>query len=140
MKAISNINLHCYSLCIYAHILAGLSLVYTGDPILILLILVYIINDVLYHLDITSSYFNYWHFFIIGCLFIYLMVRIYYLNKRGLTLTLLTFYLVVELLVYYLQKRDPYHRLCYEAIVHISIWVSLFLLLLLEPEVRSPLF
>ncbi len=144
MKAIDKIqeiNLQCYSLCIYCHCLALLSLCLSRDPILTSLIVLYIINDVLYHLNITNCLFNIWHFSIIIGLALYLIKKIISIptdkaKKRGLML--LGFYLLVELLVWWLQTRDREHRLCYEALVHITIWISLFLLLWSEPTIRRP--
>jgi hypothetical protein len=89
----------------------------------------------------TNRLFNIWHFFIIIGLALYLIKKIINLptknsQKRGLMI--LGFYLLVELLVWWQQTRDREHRLCYEALVHITIWISLFILLWCEPTIRVP--
>ena len=138
---IKEINLQCYSLCIYCHCLALLPLCLSRDHVLTSLIVLYIINDVSYHLNMTNRLFNIWHFFIIIGLALYLIKKIINLptknsQKRGLMI--LGFYLLVELLVWWQQTRDREHRLCYEALVHITIWISLFILLWCEPTIRVP--
>ena len=150
-QKIIDINLNCYTACMYCHIFAILAIIYTKDPIFKILILLYILNDGLYHLDITSTYQKIWHFGIIVSIITYILIRIinvYNLDKKKrdsrpetpICISILVFYLISELLKHNITNGETVaNHLCYEGIIHVIIWISIFALLVLVPEIREPI-
>lgn len=135
----------CIKWEIVSHLLAIPILFYISDPILKGLILLYVFNDIHIHLGETNRIFNIWGRTIVLSLFFYVTYRFFknYKPLRAWYISLVIYlaWMIIELLFsnsfgWFTNRESTKSLLCYEVIIHTTVWLSLYLLLILQPELR----
>lgn len=106
----------------------------------------YIFNDLIVHSSEISTIFKYWGWAIVVSIFIYISCRFFRAKPKNKAwyqaLLVYIFWIIIELL--YSQRFGLYpnqlgvkNSHCYEIIIHINLWICLYILFYLQPYLKD---
>jgi hypothetical protein len=136
----------CYYWVLATHLLAIPLLYHLSNKMLKALFIIYIFNECIVHTNKAPTFYNYWGRAIVVALFIYISSRFFMIQPKTRAwyqaLLVYLFWVIMELLYsqsvgWYPNQPGVKNPLCYEIIIHICLWVCLYLLFYLQPSLRK---